>query len=216
MHSIVSRANRILLIILAGDLFFIVMHILFILSDMVSDSSFYLAQDRGYAELYEYIQLLIIVGLFAFYSIRTKMWLYTHWMAFFTYYFLDDSLQIHETVGYWLVSILGIPSFLSLRAQDVGEIGMYGVIGLFFLSTFTTSYRVSDDSSRRFSHVLILFIAALVFFGGIFDMLSSTVFESLPALRELFVIVEDGGEMAVVSFILWILLRRYPLIGKLT
>lgn len=210
MRSIASLANRILLVTLAGDLFFIVMHILYISSDMVSDSWFYLAQDRGYAEFYEYIQLLVIVSLFAYYSIRTKMWLYTHWMAFFTYYFLDDSLQIHETVGNWLVSKLGIVSFLSLRAQDIGEIGMYGIVGLFFLSTFIASYRVSDNNSRRFSHVLILFIAALVFFGGIFDMLSSTVFESLPSLRELFVIVEDGGEMVVVSFITWILLRKYP------
>lgn len=196
-----NRAKKLLYLFLATDIVFVVLHVIYVYSGRISSPYFSLEQERGYGELFQYIKEYWIAILLGTLAIQKRSILYLGWSLLFVYLLLDDALAIHETLGGLIRDKLGLSAAFNLRARDFGELLVSASFGLFFLIFIGTAYRFSDSTSRKLSKYLIKMLLALAFCGIIVDMAHVTAKSVL--LERLLAVVEDGGEMVVMSIIAW-------------
>lgn len=191
---------RLLYLLLATDVVFIILHILYLFTGIISNSYFSIEQDQGYAELFQYIKEYWIVLLLGLLAVQKRSLLYLAWSLLFFYLLLDDSLKIHERLGGIISNELGLSPAFNLRAKDFGELVVSAYVGFFFLIFIAIAYRFGDRMSRETSRYLIIMLFALALFGIVVDMIHIIVFQS-PSLEPLLAVVEDAGEMLVMSVI---------------
>jgi hypothetical protein len=213
-----DNSIRLLYLFLATDLVFIILHLFYVYTDFVSNSAFSLAQERGYAEILQYIKEYWIALLFGVLALRQRSVLYLGWSLLFFYLLLDDSLTLHETLAEIITERLGLQAVFNLRAVDVGEFLVSAGIGLFFLFFLAIGYRFAKGIPRQTSKYLIIILFALALFGIAVDMLHSWLRFSL-FWEPLLAMIEDGGEMVVMSFMAWFVYKRseslYPNVNSL-
>ena len=200
-----STANVILVLMLLTDALFVVIHIFYVTLPFVDDNRFRISEDRGLAEAFQYVKAYWAGLLFAWLAWRTREWWYLVWSALFAYLGADDALKIHEDVGVALSDRLGYPDLLGLRGQDFGELTIFALAGAFFLPLLLLAYLRGSDPLRRATRRLVVLIALFAGFGIVVDALSVVFLDS--SAHELFAVTEDGGEMAVLSIILWYVFR---------
>lgn len=197
-------------LLLATDAAFISAHLLHSLTDAAfNDPQFNLGLDRGYGEIFQYVKeywLIAVMGLLAF---RRRSALYLVWAVLFGYLLLDDSMEIHETAGAHVQDML--PFDLSRGGQDLEEMIVSIVAGALFLLAGVAAYRFADKKARTASLYLLLLLGLLAFFGVVTDVLHGILVYGRPTISPvvdpLFIAVEDGGEMVVMScMVLFVLL----------
>lgn len=189
------------------DVAFIQLHRLY-LQDILG-VGFSIENERGYAEYYQHLKELAVALIALALMIKSTDALYLCWTLLFTYLFVDDSFEIHESFGLQLSRNLNFTSAYGLRAQDFGELIVSGVAGLSFAVLLAISFSRGKKRAIHESKVLLAMLLALAFFGVLVDMVHIRV--SGPWSYRLG-IVEDGGEMLVISIILWYVvanLQRY-------
>lgn len=192
-------STRILYLFLATDLVFIIFHLIHVYSGVAENPSFSLETDGGYAEIFQYFKEYWIALILGFLALRKHSATYLGWSLLFFYMLLDDSLQLHERLGWRLSRQLNfLPSF-NLRPEDFGELIVSGFFGLFFLIFIAAAYRFSDRLSRKISRSLIKMLFALALFGIVVDMIHIVMYS--PTLDPLFILLEDGGELIVMTVI---------------
>lgn len=192
-------STRILCLFLATDLGFIGLHLIHLYSGFAENPSFSIETDRGYAEIFQYLKEYWIALVLGFLALRKHSATYLGWSLLFFYILLDDSLQIHENLGYGLSRKLSFLPNFNLRPEDFGELIISGCVGLFFLIFIGTAYRFSDRLSRKISRYLIRMLLALALCGIVFDIMHVAL--NFRILRTIIALLEDGGELIVMSVI---------------
>jgi len=195
-----------LIMLLAADLAFILIGFGYDLGYYENDNlSFH--TDRGYAEFFQYTKFLWIGIALLILTVLKRQMIYGVGSALFFYLMLDDSLEIHEHGAGMIVKALGkyhgSTPFLGLRNQDLGEMLVSGAVGGLVLVLGFLAYRYGNKMSRRVGIHLLIGMLALAFAGVFIDMLAIMVEEYSFWLDQLMVVLEDGGEMVVVSAITW-------------
>lgn len=193
--------NPLLLFLFVGaDLLFVVMFGLYGLH-VVEDAGFWLTQDRSYAESYQYLKQFWLVLLFAQLAVSQRGILYGMLSGVFCYLLLDDYLMIHEHYGQVLADALQLPDAFRLDSSDFGELVLFSIYGMIFVPAFAYSYWVSSKTIRRHAWMLFGYLMAFAFFAVVVDVIHSL---QLPFLvRNAVGAVEEGGEMIVISCMLW-------------
>lgn len=190
---------KLLYLFLVTDLSFLLLHLIYSYTELISNEAFSLDKDRGYSEIFQYIKEYWIALLLSFLAVQKRTLLYFSWSLLFFYLLLDDATELHERFGFLISNRLNFTDMFSLRAIDFGELIVSAGAGLFFLILIGITHRFSDRSSRKTSKSLIILLFALTFFGVIVDMLH-IVFKT-PLLDAIFVSIEDGGELMIMSLI---------------
>jgi hypothetical protein len=159
-------------------------------------------RDRGYPELFGYALLVVaVVGLLVLGRRGRRPSLYA-WAATFALVLLDDEMMIHERGGRIVVRLLGSPAeIFGVRAQDVGELAVWGGLAVLPLIAVVLLHRRSDRFGRELDYALGLLLGALVFFGVVVDQLHSMFWDGIPVVGPVMGVVEDGGELVVLSFL---------------
>lgn len=191
-----------LLLLVAADLCFVGLELLHSWG-YANDPRFSLGAERGYAEVYQYVKFFWIVGILSWFTFKKREWLYLIAALLFFYFLLDDSLEIHETVGESMVDALGIQPAFGLRGQDYGELGVSALVGMSFLVAGWFAYRHSGLLARRMGLYLLAGVFALALFGVGADMVHQLLGSRFSWTETALVILEDGGELIVVSAICW-------------
>jgi hypothetical protein len=93
-----------------------------------------------------------------------------------------------------------------MRDQDFGELIIYTVAGIVFLSLIQAALRWGSGEFRQVSHRLVMLLVLFVLFGVVADMIHVAL-RQLPTLYRLVGTLEDGGEMVMLSIICWYVLR---------
>lgn len=210
--SNITSASTVLLLLIATDCAFIVMHLL--LETRVIDTPlFSLTRDRGYPEIYQYTKEFWILILLLSILNKTKVIGYTVWIGLFLYLLLDDALQIHETFGGYIAIKFGFTPLLGLRAEDFGQLVVAALVAALLSAALILPYTRGNAAFKQVSRHLVLIILALAFFGVFVDMVHVVV--QAPIFRALLAVVEDGGEMVVMSLVAWYVYLLNALDGKL-
>ena len=190
---------RLFFLLLVTDISFMGLHLIYAYTGFTSNHSFSIDLDRGYAEIFQYIKTYWIAILLVVLAVRLRSILYFIWSALFLYLLVDDFYQIHEEWWKIISNKLAFESRFNLRAQDFGELAVSATVGFVFLICIGMAYYFGDRLSRQISKKLIVMLFGLALFGIIVDMLHIAMWNA--TLDPIFVILEDGGEMVMMSVI---------------
>jgi len=192
--------SKILLYLLVvTDIIFMIFHVLKFVK-IVDSPLFFISLDLGYAEVFQYIKEFWIVLLLLMLFKEKGKTVFLAWSFLFIYILLDDSLKIHETFGEYLANIFEFQSRFNLRAKDFGELGTSFLFGGFLFLFLVLSYIKSDVRGKIISSNLFILFVILIFFGVFIDMLG-IIFHGRSIVNHLFILIEDGGEMMIMSVI---------------
>lgn len=172
------------------------------------DERFSLDNESGYAEFYQNGKELVLAALAGAYLFRRKDPLYVCWFGILTYIFVDDTFQVHETAGAWISAHAGIPPLFGLRSVDFGELIVSAIAGLTSCAALFIAWRRSAPETRRLSWILVALMLSLAFFGVFLDMLHVI---ARGATEYRLGITEDGGEMLIITILLWVMAAHFPL-----
>ena len=162
-----------------------------------------LETDNGVAEYAGYAQQAALVVLLLALARATRHLVWAAYAVLFLCALADDSLRLHENKGAWLADRLAahlwFPSdgFLGLRANDLGELLVWGLLAAVPVLAAVLLHRRSDGWNRRASWGMAGLIALYVFFGAVLDQAHVLVLDSW--LGDVLGTLEDGGELLALS-----------------
>lgn len=195
-------ASIFLLLLLVGDLSFILLHLL---SSLLLNSTYHLLsieKDGGYSEIYQYLKFCWIIALLLLIAWKNRAWHYVTWVFVFLYFLADDSLQIHEHIGELVAANFNfIPPF-GLRLRDLGELLVSATAATLLSIPLILAYRGGSQVFRKVSQDIALLILLLGFFGVVVDMVHVAI-NMGGKVRSILGVIEDGGEMLSVSLLAW-------------
>lgn len=156
-----------------------------------------LPAEGGWSEQFAHAKQATVAALLLVVGRRTGWPLLVAWAAVFCFALGDDRLQVHERAGGWLARTLALPEGVAgLRAQDLGELAVWGLVGVVPLAAVVVLHRRSDGPARRAGRGMAVVVGCYVFFGVVVDQLHAVAADSLDLALGT---VEDGGELVVLS-----------------
>ena len=148
----------------------------------------------GYAKLGAGAMLLVLVA-----AVRRR-WLFAAWAAVLALALVDDSMQVHETAGGRLAERWALPEgVLGLRAQDLGEMAVWGLLAVLPLLVAAVLHWRSDRRTRRAGTAVAAVVALFAFCGIVLDQLH--VIGASGPHAQLLTVLEDGGELVALSLV---------------
>jgi len=194
--------SRLLVLLLSTDFVFILLHIANITLGK-SSSLLDIGASGSYVETYQFVKLYWVIVLLLLVLRSTRCLGYVSWMVVFAFLLLNDALGLHRIAGRSLaVKFSSFESYgISLEARHFGEWAVLAIAGAFLVAILTWAYLRSSHTFRKVSNDMLVFMVALVFFGGVVDLFAAIDLGSATnyALRT----IEDAGEMVVVSLVVW-------------
>lgn len=212
-----SEVKRLFLLLVLSDLALLLVHLLHKLTVYYLKSNelflynplFAIETDLGLAESFQYVKEFWIVLMLCALARKHRQPSYLSWGSLFFYILLDDAGQIHEHLGRWISSYFRFQSLLGMGTEDMGQLAVYVVIGLLFLLLFVPALLQGDKKFRNFSLQLGLIFMVLTFCGAGIDAINIT---NRPLwVRGLATLLEEGGEMVVMSVVVAYLFRTLSL-----
>jgi hypothetical protein len=194
-------ASLLLLLFLGADFAFIILHI--IDKTLIPSSSLCnIAGLCSYLTIYQLVKLFWAIILFAYVLKSTRCSGYVAWILVFTYLLLDEASQMHQKIGNYIANSVDayLPHTLSLQPRHF-ELAVLVIAGTFLLAIVAWAYFHSPRSFQKISNDVLLFVAVWAFFGVFTDMTAAV--KHGPLVKFVSDIVEDGGEMVVLSLIIW-------------
>ena len=210
-----EQNRKLILALIVIDILFLILHIARLGIGWPAHNAFNIGVDWGYAEIYQYAKEFYIASALILIASQRRRATFVVWSVFFSFLLLDDSLQFHERLGTGIGRSLDIESFFGLDGHVVGEILASAAFGIVFLiPILSLTFLSRKNRIGDWEHASLFFLTiCLVFFGVAIDALKNYV----PNLEFIFDVVEDGGEMIVLSIVAWFVyvIRRNPnLVGN--
>lgn len=196
-----SGALRLLMILVAIDLLFLVIHASHVRFDVPGSGRWLISRDRGFPEIFQYLKAAAAAGFLVRCFVANRSPVCLAWSAIFTYLLLDDALEVHETAGEALADALGLNSPLGIEGRDFGQILVSAAAGCVVLALVIWTARKDRATAVELSIPLLLALGALAFFGIVADVVDAI---------DLFGLVEDGGEMIAMSIAAVIAADHHP------
>lgn len=196
-----DKSTILLGLLLLADLVFIVVHALHVWTPWFPAYSLSIEVDGGFAEMFQYLKMAGLVLCLGYQFYLSRGWTFAGWAVFFAFLLLDDMFFIHERAGAQIAVSLGFPEAFGLRTADVGEIAVAAVLGLCAVFMVWLAMRRGGTASRRVSQDILCLLGMLAVFAVAFDALHTITYFHAPAVAPLFAMIEDGGEMVVMSAI---------------
>lgn len=198
-----SFSLTLLLVLIGIDFVFMGLHAMKSLG-FITDPNLSVTQNWGYAESFQYLKALSLAGAFVWLGARYAKPLFYCWAAVFFYILIDDSLEIHEFLGYHLGEFITNNFEIGVGGTS-GEILVFGAFGLFiFVPLFFFYIRSKERDMKIMSQDLFMLFVAMLFFGIGVDVLHDFAMTG-TVMNGLLGLIEDGGEMLVMSVTVWYL-----------
>ena len=164
-----------------------------------------LAEEFSAAELLGYVKWLALAICLVWAYIRCGENIFLSFGGVFILILLDDSLQLHERGGALLVQTFELPSIFGVRGQDIGELGVWAMLGGLALGLLAWGYNSSSSATRPFAYYFLAVLTVLVVAGIGLDLLNAhEMFRreglAMNIIAGLVTIAEDGTELIVASF----------------
>jgi hypothetical protein len=199
-HTAVLLAMRLFFILLiCGDLAFIGIHLGHLGTPWLRGPHYSLETDGGLAEFYQYMKQFWIVLCMVTVFLQRRQAPYLCWAGLFGFLLIDDAVQLHERAGYIIGKRLGLPAWFGLRPDDFGELLVAGLVAGTLVAALAVTLWRERGPALRISRDLFLLTVALGACGVVLDMIHVIAYFRVPAVSTLLALLEDGGEMLIVS-----------------
>jgi len=177
-----------------------------VLNDVLYDPNVLITHEGAFSERFQYAKELWIALLCGLLAVREGPWSFGVWALLFGYILYDDSRVMHEQLGgriSYYVSDLAFPGAVS--AQDIGELVVFFLFGLAFLPLLALAYWRSPPPLRTIHRRLLFLMSILVALAAGADFVHRLY--ELKWWDLVWGIIEDGGELIIMSIILWYVFR---------
>lgn len=211
-------STRLLWFLLGIDMAFVFLHIAYSITDyapLAENVYAAISTDHGYGEFFQYFKLFGLSLIFLLLFRQKRLTLYFAWACLLLYMLADDALRIHERVGRALDAQVDFSSILFLGAKDIGQLLAYAVSGVVLIGFIAVCHqRQQASTAKSASLILFIFMIAFAIFSIGIDTLHSMAAQigklyDLPLEAIGLGLIEDGGEMIVISGMLWFAYRLY-------
>lgn len=166
----------------------------------------YIDRDRGYAEFFQATKYAYAAVLLVSHCAARREWHLLIWTALLGYFLIDDLFMVHEIKGGIVASRLGLRPSHGLRAQDLGELIVTAAVTLVMGVPILVAYLKGSPAVRWACRILAGLVATLALFGVVIDMAHTLVRPHLAGF-DWVALLEDGGEMLVISLLLIFIFR---------
>ncbi len=178
-----------------------------------------ITEDREPPEDFNYLKWLVILAALLWMAIRDRWLAPALWALVFAMIFSDDAFQLHENLGEWVSTSLSISDGAFLYGRDVGEMLVFGTMGLITLAIVFFLFTRPDAPTRQMSWRYLVIVLCLGTVGVAVDAIHSVLshltggdlFGTLT--RQALGMIEDGGEMLVGSFAVALTLAGVPAVS---
>jgi hypothetical protein len=157
---------------------------------------FSIEAEGGPSEVYEAAKAMACVLALALAAHRVMQPLYMALAAAFALALADNALALHERWGGMVAPFLPLGPG---AAVPVGELSFFAAAGLAILAALGTGFARSTARHRRLGLPFVGLLLALGGFAVAVDLLHAAVAGRRRAFDRFFGLVEDGGEMVVLS-----------------
>lgn len=196
-------SRRLLLLLVSLDAALLLGHVA-VRAGLTDGEQLLVTTDGGVPELFQYLKLAAAALTAAAIAMRIRERWLAAFVLLFGYALVDDAVQFHEWIGGRVAATASFSPGLGMRAEDFGELAVFGAIAIVTVGLLLVLPR-PRELSRRLRRDLVVLAAALAFFAAAVDVLHQMVGRWIPGIG----IVEDGGEMFIVSLIVWRLVAFY-------
>jgi hypothetical protein len=197
MRDQLARPWAIFSLLISVDVLFIALHLIHLQTSLLPSNRWSIARDHGFGEIFQYLKYagicLVLWQLF----FQTRLRVMLGWLAVFVFLLLDDGARFHEHFGLAFAAATHLPDMGSVRARDIGELVFALLAGLTVLPLVVFGWLRGTQLARAISVDLALLLVALTGCGVGADLVHRML--SLTSLDVLVGLVEDGGEMLVLS-----------------
>jgi hypothetical protein len=205
-------AYVLLLVLLFADVALIVLHAFNGSVGQVRREVFQIDAQYGLASILMFGKLAIAILLLSEIKYIRRDRAFDFWKYLFFYVLLDDIFEISTQAGRWIGTLFSFDEFMGLQPGDYGKFA-FAIGGGLIVSAFL-GYLLRR-SSRNFvttSFAIFVMLSAFAFFAVFFDIVHA-FFNEDPKLEFGFGMLEEGGEMIVVSFLVAYLFYFYRISG---
>jgi hypothetical protein len=216
-----TSSTLLLVLLLSADVLFVVLEYLYGATAGFQPSDFAIGQDWGYAETFQYVKELGIVIFFFRFLLRNPYLVSLGWQILFLYLLLDDALLIHERWGRFLAEHMFMPPETAFEARAFRALSDHAVsafFGLLILGFLSVGYYRAPQPLKKVSRHLFGLFISLILFGVLLDSMHQVLGAYVPNLFMLGYVLEEAGEMVMISVIAWYVHRlvtdvprRFPL-----
>ena len=152
------QSSSIFLILLSvADVMFLVLNCFFIWN-LLERIAFDITSESSFASFFLYVQELWSAILMALLFWKSKEKAYLSWLVLLIYIFIDDSMQIHETMGEILAKKLNLIGIFGISGTDFGEILFFAIAGIVMISLILYSFKKGSRLFRSLTLDLFLFL----------------------------------------------------------
>lgn len=197
--GLMATARTWLVLLIAADLAFILLHVISVETSLLRGRPFSLEADNGLPEAYQYVKQFWVALCMAALFRRTRAAVYSGWALVFAFLLIDDAFQLHENVGKWLSVRFAFPAVFGLRPDDLGELLFAAMVGAVTMLLIGFGFWRGDSHARSVSRDMAILVVALAVVGVGFDIVHVIAYFEARPLAQFLLILEDGGEMIVVS-----------------
>lgn len=155
--------------------------------------------DGGYPELFNYGKTLLVAVLAGRLAVFTRQPIHAALAAVYGMILVDDAFTLHEDGGEALVGAWGLGPVGGLRAQDLGELVIWALLGTSAAVLLAWAIRRSHGVQLELGALQLLPLAALVLFGVGVDALYGLAKDAFTGAGLVLACVEDGGEMVAIT-----------------
>ena len=194
------------LVLIFIDLVFIGLNIKYWLDGTLTPR-FDVTIDKSYAEKFNYLKWILCALAMLWLFVREHDRLYIAWSALFFYLYADDSLRLHELGGKVVTQIAGWDGqMFGVRAQDIGELVVFGLTGGVLLGAVAAAYWWSSSpAAKSLSRWLVGGFVVFACFAVVADLAHIVLSGNARFAAG---IVEDGGEMIVASILVYLIAKE--------
>lgn len=162
-----------------------------------------LGLDWLFGEIVNYGVVFFVLVLFLFVFIENCLIMFLFFFILMLFVWFDDVVSYYERFGKFLFEMIDLLILLCLKLYDIGEVFVWVLVGLFFfLLFFLVLFKCCFGDFGVF--VIVLFgFGLFVVCGVLVDFIYVVV---LLLFGLIFLIVEDGGEMLVIVWIVGVVL----------
>jgi hypothetical protein len=199
---VLSTALLIAFLVLDGLLIF--GHVAFFAFGL-NDGRLLLSYEPGYGEVFQYTKLFGLAAVCIACAVVARRAAWLAWTLVFGYLGIDDAVYLHETFGRrWQDS----GREFGFRVQDAFEALFSAVVGIVLLAALALGWRRGDALFRWLSARLLAGLVALVVVGVGIDIVHEHAWvQPYRWLHHGLALLEDGGELVVVSVMAWMVAR---------
>lgn len=194
-----TPAATLLLLLVSADLAFIVLHLVYVEIGWLRGARVSLEAEGGMPETYQYVKEFWVAACMLAAFRRTRAPLYAGWAAVFAFVLVDDAFQMHERAGAWLGGRYALPVVFGLRPDDMGELLFAGMAGVSVAALVAVASWRGGEQSRRITRDMLCLLVAFAVLGVLVDTLHVLAYVHRSLLEQVLLVLEDGGEMLVMS-----------------